>query len=168
MLVCAIASVADPFTPMFCQNGILCAPGGRPEIVSVAELLIKDCDSVMLLPPAIRYCHCDSVRTPVVPVVFPRLLIPMVLNPASPVAAAEIVIVAELLMMLWESVMLLPPAKRTCIDGPLTTPVVPEVLPMFDIPAVAPPAAAPEIVTVAELLMILCDKVMLFPPAKMY
>ncbi len=103
--------------------------------------------------------------TPLVPAVLPRFEIPKV---SAEGFAAEIVTVAEEPLIDCDSVTLFPPARRNCAFEPLMVPVVPDVLPRFEIPKVLVPAAPPapaEMVTVAEPADVDCESVMLLPPA---
>src|SRR4029077_19444936 len=103
------------------------------EIVIVPDAPFSDWLRVTLFPPANTIRTCAPDATPVVPDVLPMLDIPIDWLSAD-WEAAEMVMVPLAPFKDCERVTLFPPASRNLICAPEAMPVVPLVLPMFDIP----------------------------------
>ena len=138
----------------------VCAFGA--EIVRVPDAPFRDCDKVMLLPPANSIRTCAPEAIPVVPDVFPRFDMPIDWLSADWVNALMVTVPPDTFVDC-ESVMLLPPASTSRVP---VIPVSPDVLPMFDMPAEKPPPAPALMVIVSDTPLVDPDRVMLFPPAK--
>lgn len=90
---------------------------------------------VMLLPPAKTNWRLEPLIIPLVPLVFPRLLMPKVCEPAAPPPAPpEMVIDAPAASVTWLRVILLPPTSTIFL---VLGPVLPRVLPRVERPTLS-------------------------------
>ena len=137
----------DAYRPSACADWL------AAEMVMVPLAPLSDWLRVTLLPPARSIRTWAPDATPEVPEVFPRFDMPCVWLSAdcAAVFGPDRVIVADAPFTDWLAVMLLPAAMNRAIADPDAMPVVPDVLPRFEMPALwlPPPPAAPKIVTVA-------------------
>src|SRR6187551_3664621 len=104
---------------------------------------------------------------PVAPAVLPRFDTPADIAPA-PRFGAEMVMVPDAPFSDWLNVMLFPPANTNLTWPPDAMPVVPLVLPTFDMPMLCDSTVWLNalIVTVPDAPFRLCESVTLLPPAR--